>query len=718
MLIFKFLNSDLFLLLICLFFDIFVVDLFLLLICFCFHCFLFLFLFIFRLFSQQTIAVLTKSVGYRFGPHLPKLVPVLIKIASDPTTVEKVSLFPFSFFKKKTFQFQFSSLFSLLIHTPQKKQVDVFDSCMGALQSIIQSCSKEMHEYFNQILEIAVSRLAFDPDYLESTSDHGGDADMVDADDDDGEGFGGFGDDEEGFSSGGEGGFVGEDEDVGVVAEVEEIEDDTWRVRKSCAKVLLVLVKHNPDFVPLFYSKLPLPLLNRFCDRVETVQLEAMGVFDALSHHVHEIYESRALAADSQLPDLLNGAASGMLETLDRILTKGHPKAPRSRSEGVAHKALETLLFFVQIRPNPLPEGPLNATIKHCLTILGDGPSDFATVVIQSDALSLLNECLRLHSPHLYLDQVLKMVTVLSDGGNSGSKSLVTGSLRALVVLFGHVSQKDVAAAEEVKGIAEGMVDKLCEGAHQRLKSNESDQEIREVAIELLGRLVAIYGEKIKKGKRYVGSIFRRVDNEPTRLASLTSLGEIASSPHLSLLIPSLDSLIPKLVEFFRNRSRPLQLASLGLLNTLCGVESDFRLPDPKAVADGLKGFLSLDDLVLCSLSLSTLTNCIKFLPESRPTVLPIYQFSFELHESPLLRGAALSSLCDFYVNVAKYDVVPVDNLLSDLYQLVHENEGKLTSSISSSGHSLMSISKCVAAVVVGFPDFKKTVCQYVEKVF
>ena len=572
------------------------------------------------------------------------------------------------------------------------------------------------------ILSLSLRFLSYDPDYESGD----GEIEMRETD------VGGFSDDEEGFgfsseegfSSGGEGGVFGDDDDDAI--EVEEIEDETWRVRKVCAKVLCALVRSNPDLLPIFLDQLPKPLLTRFCDRVETVQLEAMGVCDALASHAKDSLEISLSPASVGVFSKVHVLLQGIVQVANRILTRDHPNPVKSRSEGVVHKVFETLLRFVEVngaykgreKEGILSEQDLGVVLRHCLVIV-TGKSEFSSVLIHSDGLALMCECLKWHSPGLYMGFVGELVEGLCQSANQKNKAIMVESLKGLRILFSHASPQknnNTALAESFKREVEGKVEGVCSVAHHRLKSNDSDQEIKETSISLLGCLVAIFGESLKAR---LGSISRRVDNELTRLASLNALVEIAKSNHVAMLVPYVPSLVPKLIEFFRNRSRLLQVSSLSVLHTLCcpspsSPPLSFEIPNMVDVVVALRGLISLSDLNLCTLSLSTLSGCLRTIPSSRATITEnIYRFTLQLHSQPLLQGSALSALCDFYVELAKCGDeggVKLNNILNDLYGLVAEG-------MKNKDFSIDSVANSVARLLVGCGALD-LVGEFVGKVF
>ena len=622
-------------------------------------------------------------MGYRFTPYLATLVPELLRIASDTKTISNL---------------------------------DLFDSCMSSLQSIVSFCSKEMQEFMEPILNLSLQFLSYDPDY------ESGDGEVEMREEEDGSEEEGFGfSSEEGFSSGGEGGMFGDDDDDAI--EVEEIEDETWRVRKDCAKVLCALVQHNPDLLPTFLDRLPKPLLARFCDRVETVQLEAMGVCDTLARHAKASLEVSLSPSSSVVFTQVQTAFHGIVQVADRILTCGHANPVKSRSEGVIHKVLETLLRFVEVKSvtkgceggGVLSEEDLLVILKHCLVIV-TGKSEFSSVLVHSDGLALMCECIKSHSSRLYVEMSGELVDGLSLSVDQKNKAIMLGSLKGLWILFSCAASKSEgleAVASFKKGVL-GRVESVSVLAHDCLKSGDSDQEIREMSIALLGCLISIFGEGLKAR---LGSIMRRVDNEPTRLASLNALEEVARSEHGLMLIPCIRTLVPKLVEFFRNRSRLLQVSSLSLLHTICSSPfpshvPSFELPNTEDVVVGLRGLISLSDLNLCTLSLSTLSGCLRHIPSSRSVITShIYRFTLDLHSQPLLQGSALSALCDFYVHLAQCGGnggVSLNAILNDLYRLVSEGMKKEGGGLGSSGgptqtaFSIDSVAKSVARLLVG----------------
>ena len=193
---------------------------------------------------------------------------------------------------------------------------------------------------------------------------------------------------------------------------------------------------------------------------------------------------------------------------------------------------------------------------------------------------------------------------------------------------------------------------KVYDCCYVRLKASDIDQEVKERAISCMGQIIAHLGDQLKKDLPSCLPIFlERLKNEITRLTAVKALISIAKSPLKIDLKAILADSLPILAGFLRKNQRALKLSSLALLDTLVknysGQISDKNL---EPVLIELQPLLTDSDLHIAQLTMNLLTSVAKLhknsLSKIQSTCLPQI---FHLSQSPLLQGAALNAMLEFF---------------------------------------------------------------------
>lgn len=191
-----------------------------------------------------------------------------------------------------------------------------------------------------------------------------------------------------------------------------------------------------------------------------------------------------------------------------------------------------------------------------------------------------------------------------------------------------------------------------------------------------------------------------RLKNEITRLTAVKALIKIANSDLKIDLKPILAESLPILAGFLRKNQRALKLSSLALLDILVRNYSTMITDKSlETVLVELQPLLNDSDLHIAQLTMNLLTSVAKLHKSSLPTVQRTsLSYIFLLAQSPLLQGAALNAMLDFFkaLVAAKLPGLGQKELLGLLVDPVLAPTG---AAIHKQGRA--SIAKCVAALVV-----------------
>ena len=176
----------------------------------------------------RTVGTVSRTVGYRLGRCLDRLVPLFLRCCGDPDDEA--------------------------MHTPAGN--DLREHCFPGLESFVLRCPREVTPHVSAIMNVAVKFMKFDPNYC--------------YDDDE--------DDEEGEGGDGSGGDEYEEEDYDA-----DDDDTSWKVRKAAIKVLRAIIQARTEVLqPEVYASLMGELLSRLKEREETVRLEVLSCLTVL----------------------------------------------------------------------------------------------------------------------------------------------------------------------------------------------------------------------------------------------------------------------------------------------------------------------------------------------------------------------------------------------------------------------------------------------------
>ncbi|KAL3700206.1 hypothetical protein R1sor_018228 [Riccia sorocarpa] len=164
----------------------------------------------------QMIGAFCRAVGYRFGPHLNEVVPLLINYCE----------------------------------TASENDDELRENSLQALESFVLRCPRDVSEHTNTILDLALEYLSYDPNFTD---------DMDEDVDEDMEGD--------------------EEEDEESADEYSDDEDVSWKVRRAAAKCLSAVISSRPELLTTLYTKASPKLIERFREREENVKIDVFNAF-------------------------------------------------------------------------------------------------------------------------------------------------------------------------------------------------------------------------------------------------------------------------------------------------------------------------------------------------------------------------------------------------------------------------------------------------------
>ncbi|KAF3773876.1 Cullin-associated NEDD8-dissociated protein 1 [Nymphaea thermarum] len=138
----------------------------------------------------QMIGALSRSVGYRFGPHLSDCIPLLIGYCKNASEVDE----------------------------------ELREYSLQALESFMLRCPRDITMYCDVILNLSLEYLSYDPNFTDNMEE---DTDYE---------------------------FQEEDEDDDSTDEYSDDEDISWKVRRAAAKCLSAIIVSRPEMLSKLYA--------------------------------------------------------------------------------------------------------------------------------------------------------------------------------------------------------------------------------------------------------------------------------------------------------------------------------------------------------------------------------------------------------------------------------------------------------------------------------
>ncbi|URE47190.1 Cullin-associated NEDD8-dissociated [Musa troglodytarum] len=255
----------------------------------------------------QMIGALSRSVGYRFGPHLGDSVPLLINYCM----------------------------------TASESDEELREYSLQALESFLLRCPRDISPYCDDILNLTMEYLSYDPNFTDNMEE--------DTDDE--------GDDEE--------------EDDESANEYTDDEDASWKVRRAAAKCLQAIIMSRPEMlIKLYYEACEAcpKLIERFKEREENVKMDVFNTFIELLRQTGNVTKGQVDIDESRqvvIPFprwLLNQEVPKIVKSVNRQL--------REKSVKTKVGAFSVLKELVVVLPNCLAEhiGSLVSGIEKALS--------------------------------------------------------------------------------------------------------------------------------------------------------------------------------------------------------------------------------------------------------------------------------------------------------------------------------------------------------------
>lgn len=552
--------------------------------------------------------------------------------------------------------------------------------CIQAFESFVRRCPKEITPYIQPMIELCLKYLQYDPNYNYDDDDDDDEMEMDNEDD-------------------------AESND-----EYSDDDDMSWKVRRASAKCLEAIIATRIDMVTEFYQTISPVLISRFKEREENVKVDIFSAYSAL------LKQTRAPIDSHPSGDPMDQEESAYLLAQSQVkdIVKSLHKQLREKSIKTRQGAFMLLTDLINVMPSALHDDAATL-IPGILFSLSDKNS---TSNMKIDALTFLNSFLKCNPPHAFQPHTQTLlpaiITAVSDSFYKiSSEALLVMTQMIRVIRPDPTGNSPFPFQQFIKPIYDCTLIKL--------KANDIDQEVKERAITCMGQLISSCGDHMSEELKVTLPIFTdRLRNEITRLTCVKALTNITSSPFRLDLSSLLAEAFPILASFLRKFQRALKLSTLLLLDTICKNYGHYLNRQAiEMILNEIPPLISESDLHVSQLTLSFLTSVTRNHSEMQDlAIVPkkILPETLILVRSPLLQGAALQSVLDFFQALVRSSFPGLDHtgLVKQLTLPIVSPQSNPSTLHKQAFHST---AKCVAAItVIDAQLSRKTVQSYINE--
>lgn len=487
---------------------------------------------------------MSRSIPSRFGPHLPKTVPFVIKALTEEELQKHLELISDGDDLGQEFN-------------------EVREASLVALEAFLASCPQEMRPFTDEVISSCLRFLKYDPNYA---VDEDEEMEMDEEDD-------GFDDDDE-FDA--DDGFEDDDDDA------------SWKVRRCAAKALYTLIatRGSGDLLEngVLYNQAAPLLVKRVEEREENVRLEVISALSLLVRKTGEGLQTPDLALDDYEPESVSqapisrkrrrqssvgagtaakfvvgtGLTSPVLEKvpstgpradlakLTPSIIKAITKQLKGKTIPTKQEVISLLDDMISIQRGGLSEyfadaiGPIIEAIKPpasgtaSSSLAGAGGSASATPsTLRVAALKLISDITKTHSSSLLQPYLTKIVAGVIDAVQDRFYKISSEAIRTVEELVKAITPpRSRNAGSRYKAELEKLFDVVVE----RSSAQDADAEVRQRAIHAIGVLISrtssVEGSTLlsdDKRRAALDILQERLKNETTRLSAVRAVDNVAA---------------------------------------------------------------------------------------------------------------------------------------------------------------------------------------------
>lgn len=577
----------------------------------------------------QMVGAFSRSVGYRFGPHLSETVPLLINYCTSASETDE----------------------------------ELREYSLQALESFLLRCPRDISSYCDDILNLTLEYLSYDPNFTDSMEE--------DTDD--------------------EGNM--EDDDDESANEYSDDEDISWKVRRAAAKCLSAITVSRPEMLSKMYLEACPKLIERFREREENVKMDVFNTFIELLRQTGNVTKGQANFDESSPRFLLKQEVTKIVRSINKQL--------REKSIKTKVGAFSILKELVVVLPDCLADH-VRSLVAGIEKALNDKSS---TSNLKIEALTFTRLVLVSHSPSVFHPHIQDLLSPILSAVGERYYKVSAEAIRVCGELVHVLRPTFETSAFDFKPY----VYTIYKAILARLVNQDQDQEVKECAISCMSLVISVFGDNLQlELPACLPVLVDRMGNEITRLTAVKAFAVIANSPLRVDLSCVLEQVVSELTAFLRKANRALRQVSLGTLNALLVAYGDrigslayeVIIVELSMLISDMDLHMTALALELCCTVMTDRKSCESVGLTVRQKVLPQ---ALILIRSSLLQGHALQALQKFYSSLVHSANTSFDVLLDSLLSSAKPS----AQSGGLSKQAIYSIAQCVAVLCLAAGDQK-----------
>ena len=432
----------------------------------------------------QAVGILARSVGKRIGVYVDKFSPLLIEA----------------------------------IKSEEDDEDDIKDYALQTFESFLLNCRENVNEkLFEIILGLVSEKIKYDPNYNEEEDEKDENASE---------------NDEEEF-----------DEEFDESSQ--EIDDESWKVRKASAKVFGAAMdssRSTGEKMDLANKVFPI-FTKRLSERAETVRLEIYATYVELLKHLQVLFKSN----EDSVRELVKHWTPSIVKQLSKQLTSKYPKTKIA--------SLQVLKELLGIYPNVLQEH-LAEIINPVIASIGENKN----LLLKIEAITFVRLLCTNNSPKAMVSNVNKFSSSIFESVKSPNVQAATEALKVCGEFL------KIIDSEKPSFDLKNFVQTLRSAVSPQYRANDIDFHIKEAAINVFSLLISKFESMLSEEqlKEDLKLLVMKLKNEITRPTSLQSFEMIGSSNiNQSLILPVLSEIVEELISCLRKASRQLKTGKI-----------------------------------------------------------------------------------------------------------------------------------------------------------
>jgi len=473
------------------------------------------------------------------------------------------------------------------------------------------------------------------------------------------------------------------------------------KVRKAATRCVSAIVKTRPEKLGHLYEVMAPVLVKRFKEREESVKLDVMSTITDILQQTLNVVSAEG--------DSKHGHSTvKKLTSLVPDIIKGLAKELTGKSVKTKIGAFHLLSEITTVIPGALDED-FGLFVPGITSALAD-----KSTPLRIEALSFLKSCMSHKSAAVvYTKHIDLLLTPVIKAASDNFYKIIAEALRVICQVI-----KILAAASETEDPSKH-VPILYKSIMLNLEKTEVDQEVKESAIEAIGLLISLLGNKLDVDQitAALKILTDRLSNEVTRLSTVQTIDLIASSKHKIDLGNHLTVIMKELSGFLRKKNRQLKQSSLSALTSV--VKTHGKSKNAAALYDDvlkeIAPVIGEQDLHLTHLALRLTASILHASSSTADSIASVVlPASHALLKTGFLQGVALESMTKLFKELvaSKSKKVTYDSLLKGLISLTTGESSK---------QSYNAIAQCISVLIAstetGKDDtIKKFVADCVSK--